>query len=71
MDCTVAVGKDFSQKMTFVIGNSGFVGLLFKEGSEIGIAAEQLPSGNMLTFQYLYAVLFLFVDQIMPLLLTG
>lgn len=67
----MAVGGDFSQRMTFVIGNSGFVGLLFKERTEIGIAAEQLPSGNVLTFQYLYVVLFLFVDQIMPLLLTG
>lgn len=36
----MAVGRHFSQRMTFVIGRSGFVGLLFKEGTEIGITAE-------------------------------
>lgn len=55
--------------MVFVIRNLGLVGLLLKEGAGIGIAAEYLPSGNMLTFQHLCAALL--EGQILPLLLTG
>lgn len=70
MGCLEAAGGDFSQRMAFVVGSSDFVGLLFEEGTEIGITTEQLPICNVMTFQHLCAALFLSEDQILPLSLA-